>query len=95
MDEGGSWSVFPAELDNGTNVYFLVDPKFPNPGNETLFHLRRGMAKDLTVLEVDRYASAAAWAPDGSAVALLTTEDPNVIPGEIQIYQFNRHIFWF
>jgi hypothetical protein len=82
---GDEWAVFPDWLTNGALVYFQADPAYPNPQNEMLFHLRRAMARETPLLAVDLYASAAAWAPDGSAVALLTTEDTNSLPGKVQV----------
>jgi dipeptidyl aminopeptidase/acylaminoacyl peptidase len=81
-----AWQVFPTWLMDGRMAYLAVDPYPPDPADPDLFRLRRIEIEGETAQEwgAELIFRSMAWAPDGSALAMLLPPDTHGQPERVQ-----------
>lgn len=85
-----AWYVFPGWLADGRYAYLEAAPSYPAAGSQTLFRLRRAVVGEQPVADLDQAASAAAWAPDGSALALIVQSETGKLPDQVMVITLKK-----
>ena len=81
-----AWQVFPTWLVDGRLAYLVVDPVSPDPADPDLYRLRRIEIEGKPSQDwgADYLFRSMAWAPDGSALAMLLPPDLHGQPERIE-----------
>ncbi len=79
-----AWYIFPAWLADGRYAWLEADPAAS--GDYTFALVRAVIGGQATPLEMP-FVSGAAWAPDGSALALCTTDEANAAGARVVVVE--------
>jgi hypothetical protein len=72
-------------FSDSREIRWQVVPAWLKKDDQTVFQIQRAMSGDTPLAAVDTYANVSAWAPDGSAVAILMTDDPTRLPDTMRV----------